>query len=690
MITNRTNIRAEERGKFTTQDNKAMMDVMATTAKLPKTTRVRRPIPVTNLNSWLNKNTTNSRLRSRKGVKAKSVANNKSAAYGPKTLTNRLFKDFSPLITEVLYKTGGSAALFTAHGPYSRMRTNMATSKNTEFNRAVKIWLGKAARWFVVPTFLYTVIFYITQPHYLTNFSSRFYLDTGDGYQNVWNIWWVFRSIAEQGASPYWTNMLEWPHGTTLIPQTMNIINGFAGIPLMGLFHLSLIQAVNLIVLAAFAFGGLTMFWFIQKLYGKYWVSLVAGALFTFSSYHFAHGQGHLQLVTIQFVPLFLLLFWQLVEKPRYRYAALSALALTAVMLSDYYYLVWCVMLGGAWVLWNVYKKHLQVNIQNLKVFSLFGGLSIVLMGPLIYKLSELSKPNVLLGSHDPVAFSLDPLTIIIPGGSWIFSGLTDWHWTRLPYLSEMSVYFGMGLLALLAVAGYQQFIAKKKTPKRPEWLTFWWIILIVFGILALGPRLHLFGKHLLSVPLPYAWLEHLWPTLKISGMPVRWIFISLIAAIVIGSYVLTQINLKKRSGQILLVVFILVSCIELWPGRLPAGETKVRPYVQQLQQLPKGAVIDNGALSSAQQLYHQTVHGKPMAFGYVTRIPKEVEEKNFHIFAALEQGRHDELCRVYKVRYVTTPTSRPLKTSFPAIYNDGDTIIYDMKNSEACEAIVY
>ena len=61
-----------------------------------------------------------------------------------------------------------------------------------------------------------------------------------------------------------------------------------------------------------------------------YWSSLVAGYIFTFSSYHFAHGEGHLGLVALEWIPLFLLLWYQLLAKPRIGYAIGAAVTLLA------------------------------------------------------------------------------------------------------------------------------------------------------------------------------------------------------------------------------------------------------------------------------------------------------------------------------------------------------------------------
>lgn len=543
-------------------------------------------------------------------------------------------------------------------------------------------------RWVAGPALLYLVIFFLTQPHYLTHFRTGFYLDAGDGFQNVWNIWWVNKALVAEHASPYFTNMVHWPHGTTLLPQTMNIINAFMAIPLMHLFGFSLIEATNFAVLFAFAFSGVTMFWFIQKLYRNYWVGIVAGGLFTFSTYHMAHAQGHLQLVTFQFIPLFLLAFWTLIEKMRYRYAMGAALALFLVLLSDYYYLFWSVMVGGLWVLWSVYRKDLKLTKQNLKVLAAFAALAAMLVGPMVLKLTQLNNKDPLLGFHNPRVFVLDPLAVIIPGGSWYWSSLTSWHWQHLPFMSEVSVFFGFGLLMLLAIAFVRSFIHRKGF-KPPRHLNFWWIVLFTFAVLALGERLTVFGIHSLDrVPMPYVLMERLFPTLQISGMPVRWVLISLIAAIVIGSYLLSLLDMGTRKGKVLLGLFIAVSVFDLWPIRLPLTmpQKHSEPYVHALRKLPSGAVIDNGADSEAEQLFHQTIHEKPIAFGYVTRLPRSVGDKDFHIFAALEQGRYNDICRVHYVRYVTTPASRPYnKVSFPVVYRDKQTLIYDFKNAPGC-----
>jgi len=537
---------------------------------------------------------------------------------------------------------------------------------------------------FGIPAGIYFVLFFVFQPHYVGHFTDAFYLDNGDGFQNVWNIWWVNHAIGA-GQNPYFTTMLHWPHGTTLVPQTMNIINGLIGIPLMRVFGFNLFATVNFAVVLAFAMGGVTMFWFIRKLVKTYWVAIVAGALFTFSSYHMAHGIGHLQLVTLEWIPLFLLAYWTLLEKMRYRDAVFASFSLLLVLGSDYYYLFWSVILGAMWFGWKLYKREIKLDQHTLKVLGLFVGLSLALVGPLVYALLHLSKVDHLLGAHDPSLFGMDPLTVIMPGGTWMWGKLTEWYWINLPYMAEESIFFGFGLLIVLAIAFYRSFI-KRKQFKMPSWITFWWIVFFSFGIVALGPHPRLFGHTLHAVPLPYDLLEKIFPTLEISGMPIRWILISLIAAIVIVSYMLSKLDVSKRRGMQLALLFIALSFIDLFPIHLPLTNIPTAKYVLALKALPNGAVLDNAAVSEPQQLRNQTIHEKPMVFGYVTRLPQSVADKDFQVFAHVEEKKYNLLCSQDRLRYITMPANRPLQTTFPIVYKDSEAIIYDFRTGPQCQ----
>lgn len=549
------------------------------------------------------------------------------------------------------------------------------------------------AVWFLAPALLYFIGFYLFSPHYWGQFTQGFFLDKGDGYQNVWNVWWIDWSITQLHHHPWFTDYLHWPSGITLITQTMNPFNGLLMLPFMQVFDISLVQAVNTMVVFAFVMSGVTMFWLVHYLLTRggyaasrgsiYAVALLAGAMYTFSSYHFAHGIGHMQLITMQFIPLFLLAWWRLLEKPSYKLAVGSGLVLFLLVLCDYYYVFYSVIAAAIIALYFLWKKDVVITKQNLMILGAFVAVCLASVAPFFYKISHLNKVDPLAGAHDAAAFSLDPLMIFVPGGQWHWAQLTTKVWNDWPYASESSLYFGLTLLVPLALVFFW-----RKRFGLPKWFNVWWIIFFVFAVLALGPRLKVMSHTLDSVPLPYAWLTRLIPTLEISGMPMRMVIMALIAGIIIAAFAFVRIDLGTRKGKYIFAAIVALFIIEVYPKSLPLSFPTVPHYVQVLKDLPqkdRSAIIDNAASSGSDALFYQTIHHKRMAFGYTTRTTKSVEERNFHIFADIEQGRQGNLCSVYGIRYFATQVY--YDNGFSIIYQEPNSKIhiYDMKNSEKC-----
>jgi hypothetical protein len=175
--------------------------------------------------------------------------------------------------------------------------------------------LGRVWTVVLCPLLVYCLVFTVFTFPVIKLFSSHFFADTRDGLQNVWNIWWVNKSVTELHQLPWHTHLLHYPYGISLLPQTLNPFNGFMAIPLLRI--MSLEQVYNLIVIFSFIVGGLTAFLLAYRFTAAYWPSIVAGFIFTFSNFHFAHAQGHLQLVSLEWIPLFVLLWYSLLETPR-------------------------------------------------------------------------------------------------------------------------------------------------------------------------------------------------------------------------------------------------------------------------------------------------------------------------------------------------------------------------------------
>jgi len=77
--------------------------------------------------------------------------------------------------------------------------------------------------------------------------------DGGDGYQNLWNLWWVMRSVLSR-SNPFTTNMLFYPNGADLYVHSLSPAAGFLTISIQQWF--GLVFSYNLLVILSFVLGG--------------------------------------------------------------------------------------------------------------------------------------------------------------------------------------------------------------------------------------------------------------------------------------------------------------------------------------------------------------------------------------------------------------------------------------------------
>jgi hypothetical protein len=389
------------------------------------------------------------------------------------------------------------------------------------------------------------------------------------------------------------------------------------------------------------------------ELTGNYAGSLLCGYLFTFSEYHFAHGQGHLQLVALQWIPLFLLLFWRVLTRPSVLRGLLAAFGLFLVILCDYYYFFFSIIAGAILLGWYLFSRRSErpwLHRPLLLSLGTFAAGSLLLCGPLVLAVVRVSAREPLFGAHDPNDFSMDLLGPLVPGGTWRFSEWTRWYWQRLPgNLSESSVSWGLGAIALMLVAW------TRSRNERPRWLGVWSFILAVFALLALGPQLRLLGQPLGHVPGPFTLLVKLVPAFKLAGTPARMsVMISLCVALIAGAGFAL---LWRGSGRARALGIILAGAavFQAWPMHQTLTSGALPPYASALRSLPRGyGLLDvHDAQGAPMALYAQTGHELPMAYGYIARTPASVARLDAEIDALAVLGRWQILCEKYGLRYL-------------------------------------
>ena len=517
-------------------------------------------------------------------------------------------------------------------------------------------------KWF--PLFFYFVLFFILSPHLAGRFSSSFYTDAGDGLQNVWNIWWINHAVAHLGRSPWFTDYLHFPNGTTLLGHTLNPFNGLLGTFLLR--FLSLVQTYNTLVVFSFVFGGMTAFWLCRGLTGSYAGSVIGGAVFTFSNYHFMHAEGHLQLVSLEWLPLFILFWVRFCGAPDFRKGFIASCALFLVLLCDYYYFFYCVITGVLFYLWTAWKKKDVLFLLRKGPLRGFWGFfvpALLTCGSLAAFFLYSNACDPFIGSHPARSLSSDLFSPFIWSSHWLFREWVEPLWRPLCLTDgadEYSVYLGLSVIALSVYAW------KKRNGLHIQHFPFWPLLAAFFFLMSLGPNLHVggweldfgwrfhcMGKEVNPLLLPYALLWLVFPPLRLSGVPIRMmIMVQLAAAIMVAGGICALLKLRSPWKYLWTATFCIIVTFEYLPAPIPLTKPSYPGYVEALKNLPDGAVLDLVS-SSTWALYYQTVHKKKMAFGYVSRTTASVLRQDDSLAALIVKGKWERIARDFHIRYV-------------------------------------
>ncbi len=532
---------------------------------------------------------------------------------------------------------------------------------------------AKTVELIVIPLIFYFACFYLLTFPQLHQFSTHYFTDEGDGLGNIWNLWWTNKAITELHQSPWHTTFLYYPYGTSLLSHTLNPFNGLMAIILLSL--MSQVQAHNFIVIFTFVASGVTMFFLAREFTKSFAACLIGGFIFTFSEYHFSHAQGHLNLLSMEWIPLFVLCWYRLITRPRVITGVLAGGVLFLVLLCDYYYFLYCVLVGLLIFVWHWLRSRDWLFFLRSKYPGSLGAFlltTLITSGPLVISLLLLLMRDPPSGAHDPADFSLDLLGFFIPGRQWRFPELTSFYWSGLNDSVEKSVHIGFAVLFVLV------FVWIKRR-KLHEAVGLWFLVFLVFALLALGPSLHIAGHEIRFPLMPYTVVVKVIPGMSLGGMPVRMISMAILAASVLAAVGFAELLRRERRSAVMVAILLVVLVFEYLPGPIPARANPLPDFVRELKKLPDGAVYDARS-SKFHALYYQTVHQRPMAYGYIARVSRSVEAKSTELRHVFETGDYGRLYSEYGFRYLIIPGDMNLVATLGSpLYHDNDAQIYDL-----------
>ena len=464
---------------------------------------------------------------------------------------------------------------------------------------------------------------------WILHFASHTPDDGGEGSMFLWNLWHFSHSLWD--GSPFETTLLAPPFKLSLIFHTYTLSRDILALPLLPVF--GVVVTSNLLTLLSFSASGLGTYLLVHDLTQDGPAAFVAGLVFAFTPYRFAHLAGHYQLITIEWLAFYAVFALRYYRQGGRINLCLAAFFALCTSLTDYYYalflIVWSALLAAYRLVSDGDRS------KTLKRTARLAGLALILCLPLIGLMVRALVQGAWVGRPAGASmlefYSADLIGFIVPStqhplfGDWAGQLSQGWNWAW----PEHTVYLGV-LPVCMVLAASLRF--KRWAADGRFWvLTFW-----LFVLMALGPVLHWRGQALF--PLPAQWLVE-FPILREARVPSRWIIMGILSLAVVVGQVLAWIRQRwSRSANAVTVLVAAIVLFEYLPAPLSLADRSVPLVYQEIARDPvPGSVLDvpPGLADSFRQLggwnpeamYFQTITARPYIGAHISRIPSIVRQ---------------------------------------------------------------
>ena len=476
----------------------------------------------------------------------------------------------------------------------------------------------------LVPLVLYLALAAAMTYPLLRDFDGALVGNNFDAWQNLWNFWWT-RLALERGQNPFQTPLLYAPDGAPLYLHTLNLFNGLLSLPFQ--YAGNLIAAYNAVVLASFVLSAYFAYLLVAYVSGSRRAGFVGGIVYGFSAYQLDHlSYGQTNLLASEWLPAYCLCLLRATDttgRRRTLYVVAAACALFLLMLCDWQYVIFAILFTFLWVFAVLIGRR---DARVAPVAGAIGVLWALLALPILIPTFNTLQSGITAYVTESylVEHSADLLSLIVPGSRqrW-WQALTE----RVVDLGAVSAYargeylgfVPLGLAVVGVLAGWRR-------------ARFWLVTALVGVVLALGPVLQIAGQRQFGaagqvVPLPYRLLQGL-PGLAIARVPTRYTLLAALALAVLTGLGLAAVGRRVGprlgvAGRLLLAGLLSV---------LLLGEQVVVPYPSVAVQEPAFArylaaqpgpgtvLVLPFSFEDPYALYWQTIHGRPMIAGYLSR----------------------------------------------------------------------
>jgi hypothetical protein len=459
----------------------------------------------------------------------------------------------------------------------------------------------------------------------LNNLNERLIGKSIDNWIFFWNNWWL-RQVLTGNYDLFQTPFLFYPSGTSLIAHSNSFLSSFLAFvlePLTGP-----VAAYNLVLLVGLWLGAIGMYLLVKDITGRTLASFLAGFVFAFAPYHITQVLAHDHLGAIYWWPFFALFLRRTLINGRLGDAVVAGLFGALTVWSGLQLGMLLAIWALAYITWFIWQHRAKVMVDRrlLKQTASRSGVIVLvillLSAPILWAIAT-NWSAVTAGAsavNEGAVKQTDLLAYLIPPDVHpFFADQLLPLLERFGYSKGFTPYIGFAVIALsfIAVLGWRKEAR------------FWLITLGLWLLLAAGSALRFNGQVYEQLALPFRWLGTLFP-LSTIRTPDRFNLLTVFSFAVLaglGAAFLAQ----KRTWRWTLLPLSLLIVIEYLIIPMPMLDLPPgSPFLDIMAADETNYAIIDYPLSyndSKFWLYYQTLHGKPIVEGHVSRYSTNTYE---------------------------------------------------------------